>query len=110
MVLKKNTTFIEYVIYFQAKAEPFKPSFCTNEAMNLNPITWWKAQKIDEEFNNIVISLLSASSSSVSIARIFSTFGLVMSKLRNRLGLYKAQKLVFLYRTLRDPCYDPYIL
>ena len=53
---------------------------------------------------------MTASSSSATNERIFSILGLVMSKLCLRLGLDKAQKLVFLYRTLRDSCYDPYIL
>ena len=44
-----------------------------------------------------------------SIERIFSIFELVMSKIQYRLGLDKAKKL-FLYITLRDTCYDPYIL
>jgi hypothetical protein len=36
-------------------------------------------------------------SSSVSIERVFSNFGLIQTKLRNRLGLQKAVKLVFSY-------------
>ena len=41
------------------------------------------------------------SSCSAAIERIFSNFGMVQSKLRNRLGLVKARKLVFCYRMLR---------
>jgi hypothetical protein len=40
-------------------------------------------------------------SSSAAIERIFSNFGMIQSKLRNRLGLVKAGKLVFSYRMLR---------
>ena len=36
-----------------------------------------------------------------AIERIFSNFGMIQSKLRNRLGLVKAGKLVFCYRMLR---------
>jgi hypothetical protein len=38
---------------------------------------------------------------SAAIERIFSNFGMIQSKLRNRLGLAKAGKLVFCYRLLR---------
>ena len=38
--------------------------------------------------------------SSASIERVFSSFGLVHSKLRNRLGVEKAGKLVFLHKIL----------
>jgi hypothetical protein len=45
--------------------------------------------------------LLEMSSSSAAIERIFSNLGMIQSKLRNRLGLVKAGKLVFCYRMLR---------
>ena len=35
------------------------------------------------------------------IERIFSNLGMIQSKLRNRLGLAKAGKLVFCYRIIR---------
>ena len=44
--------------------------------------------------------LLTARASSAGIERIFSTFGFVHSKIRNRLGTNKAGKLVFLYKLL----------
>ena len=43
-------------------------------------------------------SVQEACASSASIERVFSTFGLVHSKLRNRLGIEKAAKLVFCFR------------
>ena len=43
---------------------------------------------------------LTANASSASVERIFSRFGLIHSKLRNRLGVEKAAKLVFLYKVL----------
>ena len=45
--------------------------------------------------------LLEMPSSSATNERIFSNFGMIRSKLRNRLGLVKAGKLVFCYRMLR---------
>ena len=49
------------------------------------------------------LQLMGAPASSASIERVFSTFGLVHSKLRNRLGVERASKLVFCYRMLRGP-------
>ena len=38
--------------------------------------------------------------SSASVERVFSTFGFVHSKVRNRLGIENAGKLVFLHKLL----------
>jgi hypothetical protein len=40
-------------------------------------------------------------SCSAAIERIFSNFGMIQSKLRNRLGLAKAGKLVFLLQNVK---------
>ena len=45
--------------------------------------------------------LLEIPSSSAAIERIFSNFGMIQSKLRNRLGLVKAGKLVFLLQNVK---------
>jgi hypothetical protein len=45
--------------------------------------------------------LLSIPASSASIERIFSNFSFIHTKLRNRLGVQRATKLVFCYRMLR---------
>ena len=44
---------------------------------------------------SLVEQVLTARASTDGIERIFSTFGLIHSKLRNRLQIQKAQKLVF---------------
>lgn len=48
--------------------------------------------------------MTAAVNSSASIERIFSKFGLVHSKLRNRLGVEKAGKLVIIFRVLNTTC------
>jgi len=50
---------------------------------------------------DVMIHLLSCPASSASVERVFSTFGLVHNKLRNRLGVERAAKLVFCHRMLR---------
>ena len=53
--------------------------------------------KFSSEHLQIIKGFLTASASSASVERMFSRFGLVHSKIRNRLGVEKSAKLVFLY-------------
>ena len=43
---------------------------------------------------------MTAVASSAGVERVFSSFGFVHSKVRNRLGIEKAGKLVFMYKLL----------
>ena len=54
----------------------------------------------DEDFIQLIKCLLCSVASSFDVERAFSTFGLGHSKLRNRLGVAKATKLVFIYKVL----------
>ena len=54
------------------------------------------------ELGDAAMSLLSKPPSSASIERTFSSFGLVQTKLQNRLGHTIAEKLVFCYRMLQE--------
>ena len=69
---------------------------------NTDPLAWWKSQSsmLDKNILSLVEQLFTARASTAGIERIFSTFGLVHSKLRNRLQTEKAGKLVFLYKLL----------
>jgi len=107
-LLTKGDDYLGAAIAFQAKAPPFPESFFQAAARLLSPVTWWKAvgnqcHDLPDGFVDLMVALQSACASSASLERVFSTFGLVMTKLRNRLGLAKAQKLVFIYRMLRGP-------
>jgi hypothetical protein len=89
---------------FQAKSEPFHQFLFDSEIVNkVNPIDWWKSQitesdGLEKKVLEMISQLFTAQASSASAERIFSTFGLVQSKLRNRLGTDKAGKLVFLFK------------
>ena len=48
-----------------------------------------------------MLQLHTAPASSAALERIFSSLGIIQTRLRNRLGIDKAQKLVFCYRMLR---------
>lgn len=92
------------VINYQAKAECFGQfRFADSLISKVSPITWWKSiPGIDPVVIDLVTTLHTSYSSTASLERVFSTFGLVHSKLRNRLGIEKAGKLVFLYRVLNS--------
>ena len=106
-LIERNESFLVPAISFQAQAEPFPASFFRAEARGLKPTTWWKGvaacTDLPQGFLALMNDLHTACASSASLERIFSSFGLVHTKLRNKLGIAKAQKLVYCYRMLRGP-------
>lgn len=76
------------------------------------PAKWWKilstkvstaqGSPLPVEFCEFVSNLQNVPVSSASIERIFSNFGFIWSKLRNRLGTEKVAKLAKVYRYFRD--------
>ena len=59
------------------------------------------AGTVDASLCMLARKLLVMPASSAAIERIFSNFGLIQTKLRNKLGIQKWGKLVFCYRMLR---------
>ena len=53
------------------------------------------------KFAQIEASMV-ATASIASVEKVFSRFGLVHSKLQNRLGMEKAGKLIFIYKAIND--------
>ena len=89
------------VIKYRAKSSPFESYMFTPELLKkIDPLTWWKSQAslLDENILSLVEQLHTARASTAGIERIFSTFGFVHSKIRNRLQTDKAAKLVFMYK------------
>lgn len=100
---KYSATFMPLMLKYLAKADPFYDFlFEENVISQLSALDWWKThfQLICEADQNAIKQLLSAVATSASVERIFSTYGLVHSTLRNKLGNEKAGKLVFLYKAL----------
>lgn len=98
----ENSGLLPLIIKLQAKMEPFAAVMFSEEVIcNVSALQWWVSQKNIPDIEKLLPILkqfLCAVSSSASVERVFSTFGLVHSKLRNKLGVEKAGKLVFLYK------------
>lgn len=110
--------FLAGVLAFGIKDTDVYPATLFNENVfaKILPSKWWKlvgkkidkmevteaTNKLPQGFCSFFASLHTCPASSASIERLFSTFGIVWSKLRNRLGVEKAQKLVTVYRYHRD--------
>ncbi|XP_073405851.1 uncharacterized protein [Dendrobates tinctorius] len=101
-VSSNHPSLMPTIINFRAKGEPFKKyMFAEDILRKVTPVNWWKSLKrLDLETVQVMISLLTAVASSAGVERIFSSFGLIHSKLRNRLGPNKAGKLVFLFQIM----------
>ncbi|XP_023235337.1 uncharacterized protein LOC111634730 isoform X3 [Centruroides sculpturatus] len=85
------------VLKYLAKTSPFlQHMFAESVLTNITPLTWWQSlrDRIDEPVLKLVTQLNTAVASSAGIERIFSTYRLVHTKLKNRLEQEKAAKLV----------------
>lgn len=94
------------LISLEAQSTPFPAHYFTKIGRSVYPVTWWLGAKrsgVSAEMVAIAKTLLSSACSSASIERVFSNFGAIHSKLRNRLGNEKAAKIVFCYRMLQGP-------
>ena len=92
----KDEAFLPAAIAFQAEATSFPASFFTTRGRASNPVTWWKALDssstgLPDGFINFMVALESAVASSAALELVFSSIGLVLTKLRNKLGLQNVQ-------------------
>ncbi|XP_045463819.1 uncharacterized protein LOC123673377 [Harmonia axyridis] len=94
------------IINYQAKCAPFKPYLFSEYLIKndkVKPLAWWCSIKnINTTALELAQQLHSAIASSANIERLFSSYGLVHSKLRNRLGNAKAAKLVSIFKELNS--------
>ena len=95
-------SFVPIAMKYQAKTALLNSFRFVDGAVNgIHPLSWWKLiPSISSAFSRYITGLLTAINSSASIERVFSSFGLVHSRIRNRLGIEKAGKLVFIFRIL----------
>lgn len=102
---KINSDFIPFVMALLAESAPFPKYVFGSKFKNTQPMVWWKGIIIDDAswpnkqgFLSLCEQLLSAIAATASLERTFSSFGMIQSKLRNRLGNEKAGKLTFLFK------------
>lgn len=104
---EKYPNFVGFLLQFQIQDEEMFPKMMFSESvLKLSAQKWWSinAKKSNDpdfaDFSSFLAKLHSIPASSASIERLFSTFSLVWSKLRNKLGAEKVAKLVKIYRFL----------
>jgi hypothetical protein len=107
-IADRHPALLPFVISFLPEDELYPRSFFAPQVISkLDPVSWWKSlKKVTktlkiQELGNIMTHLLSCPASSALVERVFSSFGIVHTKLRNRLGVERAAKLVFCYCMLR---------
>ena len=106
MLQEENLELVPDLMKFMCD-DKILPQSLTNESvtMNVSPAVWWKSVEkltpLNPLFCQLARKLMGMPASSASIERIFSNFGLIQTKLRNKLGIQKCAKLVFCYRMLR---------
>ena len=96
---EQGNDLLPLIINFLAKARPFPDyAFLPSVVQTVSPDNWWRQhQFVDDKTMEFIVSLLTAKASSAGVERIFSSFGIVQSTLRNRLGNKKAGKF-FLFK------------
>lgn len=91
------------VLNYRGETGPFKQYMFQEDVLKMvTPLAWWKCQsdRISKDMLKAALQVLGAKASSADVERVFSTFGLVQSQLRNRLGTEKSGKLVYMYKLL----------
>ncbi|KAJ8890706.1 hypothetical protein PR048_010215 [Dryococelus australis] len=87
------SSLLPLIVKFQSKSLPFQELLFENELTST--YEWWRTFLSVEQ-------LLTTKSSSASVEKVFSSFGLMHFKLRNKLGTEKASKLVFLFNAFNN--------
>lgn len=102
----EDTSLLTILLKFIVRAEPFNGPLFEDKVVNkVDALHWWKSLStlkdcISSKELLVIEQLMTAKATSAGVERIFSTFGFVHSKLRNQLGVEKAAKLAFLFKSL----------
>lgn len=99
--------FVPYILSFRIKDyDTYQRSmFLPSVLESFSAYKWWKLVKNKTDsmskmnnFCSFMMKLHSIPSSSAGLERIFSSFGHIWTKLRNKLGINKVEKLVKIYK------------
>lgn len=101
LIAFENPSFVATVLKFKARTPPFQDylsvfarSSRTNKFFNMVEVT---RKEDSRNFLDFVTNVFSCVTSSAGLERLFSSYGIVQSKLRNKLGVEKCAKLVRYY-------------
>ena len=97
----KCPTIIATLMEFLAQSTLFTEFKFRKDVTNaMTPLKWWNSfgSAVNSNSKLFLEQLLTAVAFSAGVERVFSSYGLVQSKLRNRLGTERAAKLVFLFK------------
>ena len=105
-----NVQFPAILAAFEVEDNSVFPASAFNASIRnvMDPINYWRHVKKNtlmepfKRFCDMAVRLLSCPPSSAGLERTFSAFGLIHSKLRNRLSNERVMKLVRVYCHLRD--------
>jgi hypothetical protein len=84
---------------FQGQENGFKKSNISNLHLD-NPISFWKCyfgHLNHDELTQLAVRILETVANLVALERAFSAMNFIVTKLQNRLGVEKADKLIFIY-------------
>jgi len=106
LLLDRNPDLVPDLLSFMSDNSSLPLAMLHKSTINkIKPSVWWlcvdRCGAINTGLCKIACQLMSMPASSAAIERVFSNFGVIQTKLRNRLGLSKAAILVTCYRFLR---------
>ena len=87
------------IMQFKVQERPFNAHYF-EAASSISPAAWWKLIPIDPDLSEIIRRIIACSPSTAPLERLFSSFGIIHTNVRNRLGVEKAGKLVFCFKVL----------
>ena len=87
------------IVQFKVKDGPFNAHYF-EAASSISPAAWWKLIPIDPDLSEIIRRIIACSPSTAPLERLFSSFGMIHTNVRNRLGVEKTGKLVFCLKVL----------
>ena len=92
---------VPVIAKFRVRSPPFDSPYMSEATRkSMMPADWWKLLDVEKDVLETIQCILSCSPSTADLERIFSTYSWVHSKERNRLGVEKSAKLVFVLKTL----------
>ena len=92
---------VPVIAKFRVRSPPFDSPYMSEATRkSMMPADWWKLLDVEKDVLETIQCILSCSPSTADLEKIFSTYSWVHSKERNRLGVEKSAKLVFVLKTL----------